>query len=78
MHLKEGNSKEIVSSNISELVRSGIEPKQAVAAALANARKFKWEESEPAPRAENPEASDATPFGAELAKAIQSDTTWTK
>ena len=36
---KAGKSKKIVSENISELVRSGMPRKQAVAAALNNAKK---------------------------------------
>lgn len=41
MPLKSGNSHEVVSSNIKELVRSGKKPTQAVAIALSNKRKFK-------------------------------------
>jgi hypothetical protein len=41
MPLKPGNSHEIVSSNIKEMVRSGMKPKQAIAAALSHARKSK-------------------------------------
>jgi hypothetical protein len=41
MPLKEGYSKEVVSSNIHELVSAGHKPKQAVAIALAEARKHK-------------------------------------
>lgn len=41
MPLKNGHSKEIVSGNIKELMRSGRKPKQAVAIALASARKSK-------------------------------------
>lgn len=41
MPLKKGFSPEVVSGNIKELVRSGRKPKQAVAIALANKRKFK-------------------------------------
>ena len=41
MPLKTGKSKKIISQNISELVRSGMPRKQAVAAALNNARKGK-------------------------------------
>lgn len=41
MPLKKGSSKSIISHNISEMVHSGHPQKQAVAAALANARKSK-------------------------------------
>jgi hypothetical protein len=41
MPLKKGHSQEVVGSNIKELVRSGRKQKQAVAIALANARKYK-------------------------------------
>lgn len=41
MPLKKGHSQEVVSSNIKELVRSGRKPKQAIAVALSNARKYK-------------------------------------
>jgi hypothetical protein len=41
MPLKKGHSQEVASSNIKELVRSGHEPKQAVAIALAEKRKYK-------------------------------------
>lgn len=41
MPLKPGSSKEVVSKNISEMVKSGHPQKQAVAAALSNARKYK-------------------------------------
>lgn len=40
MPLKKGHSPEIVSSNIKELISSGRKPKQAVAIALANKRKY--------------------------------------
>lgn len=41
MPLKPGSSKATVSSNISELVKSGRPQKQAVAIALSNARRTK-------------------------------------
>lgn len=41
MPLKKGNSHEVVTSNIKELVKSGRPAKQAVAMALASKRKFK-------------------------------------
>ena len=41
MPLKKGKSKAVVSSNVSELVRSGRPQKQAVAIALDTARKSK-------------------------------------
>ena len=41
MPLKEGHSPEVIRSNISELVKSGKEPKEAVAIALSSARKYK-------------------------------------
>lgn len=41
MPLKSGSSKAVVSSNIREMVAAGHPQKQAVAAALSNARKRK-------------------------------------
>jgi hypothetical protein len=41
MPLMRGSSKEVISSNISELRRSGYPEKQAVAIALSNARRGK-------------------------------------
>jgi len=41
MPLRKGNSRKVVSSNISELVRSGYPRKQALAIALQNAGKRK-------------------------------------
>jgi hypothetical protein len=39
--LRKGKSREVISNNIREMVRSGHKPKQAIAAALANARHYK-------------------------------------
>lgn len=39
MPLQNGKSKEIVSANIAELIRSGRDPKQAAAIAYSEARK---------------------------------------
>lgn len=41
MPLKKGHSQEVVSGNIRELMQSGRPQKQAIAAALSNARKYK-------------------------------------
>lgn len=41
MPLMKGHSAQVVSSNIKEMVRGGYKPKQAIAASLAKARKFK-------------------------------------
>lgn len=46
MPLKSGSSKEIISANIAELIKSGHEKKQAVAIAYANARKSASDEQE--------------------------------
>jgi len=39
MPLKEGSSKAIIQENIKEMIAAGHDPKQAMAAAYANARK---------------------------------------
>ena len=44
MPLRPGKSREIVSSNIKELVKSGMKPKRAIAASLAEARRHKMAE----------------------------------
>jgi len=41
MPLIKGHSQKVISENIKELIKSGHKPKQAIAAALANARKYK-------------------------------------
>ncbi len=41
MPLKPGSSRKVISENIREMVRSGHPQKQAVAAALSNARRSK-------------------------------------
>lgn len=41
MPLKRGSSRDVISSNINELVKSGRDPKQAMAIALASAHKSK-------------------------------------
>lgn len=41
MPLKKGHSREVVAHNIREMIHSGYKPKQAVAASLASARKYK-------------------------------------
>ena len=46
MPLKSGSSKEVISANIAELIKSGHEKKQAVAIAYANARKSTSDEQE--------------------------------
>lgn len=41
MPLKKGHSQEVISQNIKEMVAAGHDPKQAVAASLAHARKYR-------------------------------------
>jgi len=41
MPLMKGHSKQVVSKNISEMIKAGHKPKQAIAASLANARKYR-------------------------------------
>lgn len=68
MPLKKGHSKEVVGSNIREMVGAGHPVKQAVAASLAKARKYKnmkdggWSEGEDESADEIIEDSEHTPF----------------
>jgi hypothetical protein len=41
MPLQKGHSKEIIAKNIHEMVKAGHKPKEAIAASLASARKYK-------------------------------------
>lgn len=41
MPLHKGKSKEVIQKNIDEMIAAGHDPKQAVAAAYSNARKYK-------------------------------------
>ena len=41
MPLKKGHSQEVIGHNIKEMINAGHKPKQAIAAALATARKYK-------------------------------------
>ena len=46
MPLKSGHSKEVISSNIAELIKAGHSQKQSVAIAYANARKSASDEKD--------------------------------
>jgi hypothetical protein len=50
MPLEKGSSRQVISENISEMVRSGHPQRQAVAAALSQARKSKGRRSKMARR----------------------------
>ncbi len=60
MPLASGASRETVSKNISEMVRSGHSQKQAIAAALSNARKTARDEENPHGKLTSQEKSEAS------------------
>lgn len=75
MPLEHGHSKELIQKNIDEMIRSGHDPKQAVAAAYAQSRKAKKmgeggeiEPEEIIPTEEIPEIGNETDL---LAKALK-------